>query len=98
MSIWEGTTNILSLDALRSIKKSQGESLQLFFKTIIKTCEEAQKFEPLNSKAVLLIDLTKKVIEFVQTNENELVVGAREFSFGLYRLFTGNINFWKIFI
>lgn len=90
LSIWEGTTNILSLDALRSIKKSQGESLKLFFNKILKTCEEANKYEPLKQKCALLVDLSKKVIEFVQKNENELITGAREFSFCLYRLFTGN--------
>ncbi|RNA04176.1 acyl- dehydrogenase family member 11-like [Brachionus plicatilis] len=91
LSIWEGTTNILSLDALRSIKKSQGGSLKIFFKTIFKTCEQAKKYEPLKQKSDLLIDLSKKIIQFVEVNENELVTGAREFSFGLYRLFTASL-------
>ncbi|CAF0767429.1 unnamed protein product [Brachionus calyciflorus] len=88
LSIWEGTTNILSLDALRSIKKSNGESLQIFFKHILKTCEQAKKFDRLLEKSVILEKMSKKVLKFVQINNNELVVGAREFSFGLYRLFT----------
>ncbi|XP_058014751.1 acyl-CoA dehydrogenase family member 11-like isoform X2 [Ahaetulla prasina] len=33
LSIWEGTTNILSLDVLRCILKSQGKALDVFFST-----------------------------------------------------------------
>lgn len=30
LSIWEGTTNVLSLDVLRSLTKSQGQALAVF--------------------------------------------------------------------
>lgn len=33
LSIWEGTTNILCLDVLRCILKSQGKALDVFFST-----------------------------------------------------------------
>ncbi|KAM6052128.1 acyl-CoA dehydrogenase family member 11-like isoform 3-T4 [Chlamydotis macqueenii] len=34
LSIWEGTTNILSLDVLRSLTKSQGRVMAVFFSTV----------------------------------------------------------------
>ncbi|NXY84944.1 ACD11 dehydrogenase, partial [Alcedo cyanopectus] len=34
LSIWEGTTNILSLDVLRSLTKSEGRALAVFFSTV----------------------------------------------------------------
>ena len=34
LSIWEGTTNILSLDVLRSLTKSQGEVMAVFFSAV----------------------------------------------------------------
>lgn len=89
MSIWEGTTNILSLDALRSIKKSKGKSLQIFFKHILKICEQAKNYDQLKDKVEVLEKLSKKILKYTSENQTELVTGAREFSFSLYRLFTG---------
>lgn len=34
LSIWEGTTNVLSLDVLRSLTKSQGQVMAVFFSTV----------------------------------------------------------------
>lgn len=34
LTIWEGTTNILSLDVLRSVIKSQGQVLGSFFSAV----------------------------------------------------------------
>lgn len=34
LSIWEGTTNVLSLDVLRSLSKSQGQVMAAFFSTV----------------------------------------------------------------
>ena len=98
LAIWEGTTNILSLDALRSIKKSNGDSLEIFFKQIFKACEQAKKCDKLKDKSILLEKLSKKTIGFVREKNFELVTGAREFSYGLYRLFTGKFWFLSSFL
>lgn len=34
LSIWEGTTNVLSLDVLRSLTKSRGQVMAVFFSTV----------------------------------------------------------------
>lgn len=90
LSIWEGTTNILSLDALRSIQKSNGESIQIFFKSVFKICEQAKLIEPLKDKVETLVKLSNNILKSLKLNDpSELVTGAREFSFTLYRIFTG---------
>lgn len=78
-----------SLDALRSIEKSKGKSLQIFIKSILKSCEKAKEKNSLKRIADKIEVELKKVSEFAKANPEQLKTGAREFSFTLYRLFTG---------
>ena len=54
LRIWEGTTNILSLDVLRSIQKSKGDSLKVFAKHIEMICEKAKKVPTLAETASMV--------------------------------------------
>ena len=90
LSIWEGTTNILSLDVLRSIKKSKGESLKVFQKFVNLICEKAAQNDQLKEKSDLVINQLNLVCDLVSPKYADVVAnGAREFAFSLYRLFTG---------
>jgi hypothetical protein len=90
LSIWEGTTNILSLDALRSIEKSKGESIKIFHKQVTLICEKAKSNEKLRDKAEIVLKNLNSVCSLVKpSNAHVLANGARELSFSLYRLFTG---------
>lgn len=88
LSIWEGTTNILSLDSLRSIQKSKGESIKIFAKHVNTICEEAKKWDQLKDKANVLSGSMSQLLKVVKIDDT-LVTGAREFAYSLYRIFTG---------
>jgi len=42
LSIWEGTTNVLSLDVLRAMQREQ-ESLAAYFRSVKSLCDNAKK-------------------------------------------------------
>jgi alkylation response protein AidB-like acyl-CoA dehydrogenase len=91
LSIWEGTTNILSLDVLRSIQKSNGASLEIFAKHVEKTCERCNQIPKLNGLSQSIQKALKDLTVLVRKTDPEIVqTGAREFSFSLYRLLTGS--------
>lgn len=89
LPIWEGTTNILSLDSLRSIQKSNGESIKIFAKHVNQICEQAKKADQLKERANELNVALGQLLKAVKM-DNALVTGAREFAYSLYRIFTGN--------
>ncbi len=92
LSIWEGTTNILSLDALRSIQKSKGDSLMILAKHIELACEQGYKREELREFAQSISKLTKEVTGLVKMKSELIQTAAREYSYSLYRLFTGKFS------
>jgi hypothetical protein len=97
LPIWEGTTNILSLDVLRSMEKSKGMSIRVFAKHVNLICEEAKKVDSLKDKANAVSLALNQLLKAVKPDNNELVTGAREFSFSLYRIFTGKRNAFNFF-
>lgn len=92
LSIWEGTTNILSLDALRSIDKSKGASLDLFLKNITLSCEKVTNVASVGLIAERVVKSTKDLRSFVaKADASTLQTSARDFSFSLYRLFAASM-------
>jgi hypothetical protein len=80
----------LSLDALRSIQKSKGESLKVFHKHVSLTCERAKLNEKLRDKAQTVVGLLNGVCSLAKPETASVLAnGAREFSFSLYKIFTG---------
>ncbi|XP_072024391.1 acyl-CoA dehydrogenase family member 11-like isoform X2 [Amphiura filiformis] len=94
LSIWEGTTNILSLDVLRSITKTKGETLQAFFADI------QTRMDNIKTQDQLLITTMKKIhqakadlMTFVQSASTQepifMEVAARDFAYSLARTYIG---------
>jgi hypothetical protein len=81
--------NKIGLDALRSIEKSNGDSYRIFAKNIKLICEKAVKFDLLKESAEKITNSLSTLSNLLETNRQFLQIGAREFSFSLYRLFTG---------
>ncbi len=86
--IWEGTTNIMSLDTLRAMSK--GSVLQ---DTLVYI---QSRLEPLSDSSTkkVLNELIEQCGEFVQTNQNNLEIleaGARSLAFALGDLFCGTL-------
>eukprot|EP01112_Ceratiomyxa_fruticulosa_P004646 TRINITY_DN15187_c0_g1_i1.p1 TRINITY_DN15187_c0_g1~~TRINITY_DN15187_c0_g1_i1.p1 ORF type:complete len:637 (-),score=127.10 TRINITY_DN15187_c0_g1_i1:20-1813(-) len=94
LSIWEGTTNVLSMDVLRAIQSHQ--ALDIFFLDV------KQRLESVNSKNIpelngVLSDITqslKEVDEFIKESLNDMesiVASARSFSFSLGKIYIASL-------
>lgn len=80
----------ISLDVLRSIDKSKGESLKIFMKHIKKVCEKSKKNENLENISSKIQSSIQELCNTVKNLDPDILqTGSREFSFSLYRLFTG---------
>jgi len=91
LSIWEGTTNILSLDVLRAIGKSKGEVL-VAFKSDIDARMSTVSNEKLSEAAGNVTEATGRIMRFIQENVSRpgvLELAARDLAFSLCRTYTG---------
>jgi len=89
MPIWEGTTNILSLDVLRAIEKSKGSVLVSFGKEISRRLATVKTNTDLTSSADKLLSDLERNLQFAQTHTDKLSLAAREFAYGLARCYMG---------
>ncbi|RMX42852.1 hypothetical protein pdam_00005097, partial [Pocillopora damicornis] len=92
LPIWEGTTNVLSLDVLRSISKSQGLVLKAFHADVSNKLSRACAFRP----------ALKVIKEKVQSSMNTLLspknyellsdsLPARDVAFSLARIYMASL-------
>lgn len=93
-AIWEGTTNILSLDVLRCLVKTNGEALVAFRSHVKSKLENVKRpllkpaADKINHALDQLIDVVQKQTQVLEQGARVLEYGARDFSFSLARLFT----------
>lgn len=86
--IWEGTTNILSLDVLRALAKSKGQVL-LSYRQRVQDVLNSQTDPCLSKERALLEKCLSQLIDFAQKYPEQLEYVARDFSFGLARTLAG---------
>ncbi|NWH21097.1 ACD11 dehydrogenase, partial [Grus americana] len=93
LSIWEGTTNILSLDVLRSLSKSRGQVMAVFFSSVQKKLELALSTAKLEPAVKQVRDAISGLAQFMQGAGSRGVVtmelAARDFSYTLARIYAG---------
>ncbi|NXP59845.1 ACD11 dehydrogenase, partial [Chloropsis cyanopogon] len=93
LSIWEGTTNILSLDVLRSLTKSQGQVMAVFLSTVQKKLELASGTEELSPAVQQTQEAIGSLRQFLAAAGSEqaltMELAARDFSYSLARIYTG---------
>ncbi|XP_026516232.1 acyl-CoA dehydrogenase family member 11-like isoform X2 [Terrapene carolina triunguis] len=93
LTIWEGTTNILSLDVLRSLTKSQGQVLDAFCSGVQGKLELASSISELESSVQLLQDALHRLGQFTQRVGSKgavaMELAARDFAYTLARIYTG---------
>ncbi|XP_075371866.1 acyl-CoA dehydrogenase family member 11-like isoform X3 [Mycteria americana] len=93
LSIWEGTTNILSLDVLRSLTKSQGQVMAVFFSTVQKKLELASSTVKLEPAVKQTQDAISSLAQFTQAAGSKgavtMELAARDFSYTLARIYAG---------
>ena len=85
--IWEGTTNILSLDVLRALSKSQGRVLEAFSSRIQKVLDGPSRSE-LGGSLERLKESRDALLAFAG-NPSVMEYLARDFAFGLARTLAG---------
>ncbi|NWR79267.1 ACD11 dehydrogenase, partial [Centropus unirufus] len=95
LPIWEGTTNILSLDVLRSLTKSQGQIMDVFFSTVQKKLELASSREKLEPAVKHTQDAVSSLAQFIQAAGSKgavtMELAARDFSYTLARIYAGTL-------
>lgn len=93
LSIWEGTTNVLSLDVLRSLTKSQGQALAVFCSAVQKKLELAASTAELGPAVKQMHDAIGRLVQFVQGAGSKgtvtMELAARDFSYSLARIYAG---------
>lgn len=95
LPIWEGTTNILSLDVLRAILKTNGEVITAFVshcRYVLQSCGSSEPVTLLLHSLDRLVDYM--AVQFPQIESNEL--RARELSFTIARIYIGTSFFNRV--
>lgn len=87
--IWEGTTNILSIDVLRASAKTKGEAFVAFQGFVLEAAKEANKHPDLQASAQNVTRDLTALGQFVQENPHLLESAARDLAFSLARIFIG---------
>ncbi|XP_071848390.1 acyl-CoA dehydrogenase family member 11-like isoform X2 [Apostichopus japonicus] len=97
LSIWEGTTNILSLDVLRSVVKTNGQTLQVFFNSLESKLEAASQsnFVELKEASKRLQGSSNNLKELLKDALNEgptfMELAGRDLAYSLSRLYIGSL-------
>lgn len=93
LSIWEGTTNVLSLDVLRCVARSSGKVLHAYFthtKSLLAGASEVSALSPA-VKAVqgALSKLELLVQDAITQEPSYLELAARDLAYSLARIYAG---------
>ena len=89
LAIWEGTTNVLSLDMLRAFEKEKGfEAMQ---KDLGQRLAAIQNPEAKKILTTALVDLGKNFESAMKAGGDHVTANARGFSMTLTRLYIGSL-------
>ncbi|MFN8671812.1 MAG: acyl-CoA dehydrogenase family protein [Candidatus Sericytochromatia bacterium] len=92
LTIWEGTTNILSLDLLRSIQKEK--TLEPLLKNVYSRLESINHEKLLDSKnkATNALNEIKKYLKIASTKDSDFwETSARSFAYSLSNIFSASL-------
>ncbi|ELT99005.1 hypothetical protein CAPTEDRAFT_179194 [Capitella teleta] len=89
LPIWEGTTNILSLDVLRALAKTKGAALKSFHEDVVQRVAMATENAQLRDSALSVQQASNEVLSFAANNAALLEFAAREFAYSLARIYMG---------
>ena len=89
LTIWEGTTNVLSLDVLRAIVKSQTAVLQAFASSIDSCLQSAASVPELAAASDNVRKGMENILQFASQNPSQLETAARDFAYSIARVAIG---------
>ncbi|XP_066545546.1 acyl-CoA dehydrogenase family member 11 [Amia ocellicauda] len=87
LSIWEGTTNILSLDVLRCVAKSRGQALEAFFTEARNKLASASEKHGLSPSVVAVDRSLSRLGVFLQKPPAFIELAARDLAYSLARIY-----------
>ncbi|KAM8962201.1 acyl-CoA dehydrogenase family member 11-like [Pelodytes ibericus] len=95
LTIWEGTTNILALDVLRSVMKSQGKVLTAFFSSVQVKLEAASHVPELSKAADISQQALQQLQVFTQhagqRGGSFMELAARDFAYSIAKIYIGSL-------
>jgi len=102
LTIWEGTTNVLSHDVLRVLQTTKGKAFEVYRQTVLERCRKAQQAEMkteeeegMDVKACIgaITKAVEQMSSFLQQamGSAAMVPLARDFSFALARTYTASV-------
>ncbi|XP_036382808.1 acyl-CoA dehydrogenase family member 11-like [Megalops cyprinoides] len=93
LSIWEGTTNILSLDVLRCLAKSRGQTLEALFTDVKAKLTAASGNQALVPSVTVVDSALCRLGQFVQAAVRRppsyMELAARDLAYSLARIYIG---------
>eukprot|EP00003_Mantamonas_plastica_P020265 TRINITY_DN32765_c0_g1_i1.p3 TRINITY_DN32765_c0_g1~~TRINITY_DN32765_c0_g1_i1.p3 ORF type:complete len:183 (+),score=56.18 TRINITY_DN32765_c0_g1_i1:776-1324(+) len=93
--IWEGTTNVLSLDVLRVMGGPNASALPLMINTVEEKIAPAHKHQELQASADVVMRAVRDTLSFAQQatelGQPVMEAGARSFAFSLARIYTASL-------
>lgn len=92
LPIWEGTTNVLSLDVLRHLAKEGERVLSAYKNEIQSKISLADRSVALANSAKVVRESVKVLIQFALANNAKLELAARDFAMSLARCYIGKVE------
>ena len=92
LTIWEGTTNVLSLDVLRALVKSQGAVLKAFGADVSSRLASAVGHAELEEAADKVRKGADGILGYAAKNASQLEIAARDFAYSIARVAIGNFS------
>lgn len=89
LPIWEGTTNVLSLDVLRAVSKTQGGALLSLQTDINQRLQPLLQNDPIQKSAEKVQQGLQQLLDFAKKNPKHLELASRDFAFSIGRLYIG---------
>ncbi|XP_076452464.1 acyl-CoA dehydrogenase family member 11-like [Babylonia areolata] len=89
LTIWEGTTNVLSLDVLRALAKSKGAVLHAFNAEVNSRLQAAAGITELRQASDKVRKGAESIVGFAASHTSQLEVAARDFAFSIARVAVG---------
>ncbi|CAH1801951.1 unnamed protein product [Owenia fusiformis] len=89
LPIWEGTTNILSMDILRALMKSSGESLEVYANEIQTKLQSGASVQSLSGPSSRVSCALSSLGTFIMGSQDKLEMAARDLAYSLARTYMG---------
>jgi len=83
LPIWEGTSNVMSLDVVRAISKTNGEAVKAFSAHINQIAKEVSEHSRLKGEGERLVFTVGQIVHLLSTRPEVLAFGGRDLAVSL---------------